>query len=215
MITDKISEEILARKNSDKTVVISICGAADLGKSFLSKEISESLRKLDFKVAHLTLDSYLVDRAIRKEKGLSGYQIESYNVASALNDLMTLKSGSPIKFYPYDHTIGKASSTSSKMGASDILIFDGLHSMYFSFLPHVDMTVFLYTNDRYLKTIRSEADITKRNYTIEFSKSVSENEFISYKTNVAPYRNRADYLIFLESKWSYKLTRTGYNTAYE
>ncbi|AXT54680.1 hypothetical protein D1815_02515 [Aquimarina sp. AD1] len=214
MIKDKILGEILARKNSDKTVVVSICGAADLGKSFLSQEISESLRKLNFKVAHLTLDSYLLDRVTRKNKGISGYQTESYDLENALSDLIVLKNGNSIEFYPYDHSIGKSSSKSSRMGESDIVIFDGLHSMHPSFISNVDMTVFLYTQDRYLKTIRSEADLAKRNYTIEFSKSISEIEFNLYKTNVEPYKSKADCLLFLESKWKYNLTITGYNTIY-
>ena len=204
-----IQEKILARKKSDKTIVVSICGAADIGKSFLSKEISESLNKLNFKVAHLTLDSYLIDREIRKKKGLSGYQLESYDLANALNDLIFLKNGNAIDFYPYDHTMGRPSLIPSRMDASDIVIFDGLHSMHLSFISYIDMTVFLYTKDKFLKAIRREADLVKRNYTIEFSKSTSENEFNLYKANIEPYKNKAEYLIFLESKWNYKMTRIG------
>jgi uridine kinase len=215
MIKDKISKEILARKNSDETVVVSICGAADLGKSFLSQEISESLRKLNFKVAHLTLDSYLSDRDIRNGKGLSGYQTESYDLENALNDLIALKSGNFIDLHPYNHTIGKSSSKSSRIDKSDIVIFDGLHSMHPSFSSFLDLNIFIYTQDENLKKIRKEADLIKRNYTKEFSNRISEKEFILYKTNIEPYRNKADYLMFLESKWNYNLTITGYNTVYK
>ncbi len=209
LIEDKISTEIIAKRNTGKPTVVSICGAADLGKSHLSQEISKSLRKRNLKINHLTLDSYLMDREMRKERGLSGYDLESYNITNALNDLIALKNGESIDFYPYDHTNGQASSKSLKMDSSDVVIFDGLHSMHSSFLPHTDIAFFVYTQDKHLKKIRSEADLIKRNYTIEFSKGISESEFNSYKINVEPYKSKADYLIFLESKWNYKLKITG------
>ena len=54
LIIDKISSEIIARKDSEKTTVISICGAADLGKSHLAKRIVESLTKNNLTSNHLT-----------------------------------------------------------------------------------------------------------------------------------------------------------------
>jgi uridine kinase len=205
LIVDKISAEIIAHRNTSKLTIVSICGAADLGKSYLSKNISKELNNKNLKVNHLTMDSYLMDRKIRTEKGLSGYNIEAYNLAESFKDLTNLKNGESIDFYPYDHKTGKKSLNSVKIDSSDILIFDGLHSMHSSFIPHIDITFFLYTNDDFLKKIRVEADLKKRNYTTEFSKSISENEFYLYKTKVEPYKKNADYILYLKEKWNYQL----------
>ncbi len=215
LIIDKISSEIIARKDFEKTTVISICGAADLGKSHLAKRIAESLTKNNLTSNHFTLDSYLVNRKIRLEKKLSGYNIEAYNLTKAIKDLRDLKDGKSIYSYPYNHLSGMTSSEPYKMNTSDIIIFDGLHSMHSSFSSFLDLSIFIYTQDENLKKIRKEADLTKRNYTVEFSNQISEKEFDLYKTNIDPYRNKADYLIFLESKWNYKLTITGYNKVYK
>lgn len=207
MVIDDILEVIVARKYSDGTKIISICGAADLEKSFLAKEICEALTKLNVTADHLTLDSYLFDRELRNKHGLSGYQIESYRLEQALNDLMKLKNRGGVDIYPYDHRLGRLCSVPTRIEASEIVIFDGLHSMHASFVPFVDMSMFVYTNDDDLKTIRSKADQEKRNYTKQYSKRISETEFNVYKTNVEPYMKSADYLLILESKWNYILKR--------
>ncbi|WP_146092142.1 uridine kinase family protein [Polaribacter filamentus] len=214
LIEDKLCDEIISYPKIDNQTTVSICGAADLGKSYLSKKIAESLSKRNLKTNHLTLDSYLMDRKTRNKKGLSGYDIEAYNKKEALNNLIELKNGKSIEFKPYNHKDGEKGFDSMKMNPADILIFDGLHSMHSSFLPYVDITIFIYTKDEYLKKIRRQADLIKRNYTTEFSEKISENEFNLYKTNIESYREKANYLLFLESKWKYKLIKTGYNTVY-
>ncbi len=205
MIVDKLSFEIRTNRNTNGLTIVSICGAADLGKSYLSNKISESLTKQHVKANHLTMDSYLMSREKRMEQGVSGYEIEAYNQTAILRDLIALKNGESIDFKSYNHSKGKSSSNSSKMNSSDILIFDGLHSMHSSFLPYIDLTIFVYTDDAFLKTIRSEADLVKRNYTSDFSKSISQSEFNLYKSNIETYKNKADYVLYLKNKWDYQL----------
>ena len=68
----KIEEKLTAEIKSnlvDGLTIVSICGAADLGKSYLSNQLIKSLGQQKIITNHLTLDSYLMDRAIRKEKG--------------------------------------------------------------------------------------------------------------------------------------------------
>ncbi len=211
MIENRLSSEIIANKKRNELTTVSICGAADLGKSYLSKRISEILIEQDLNANHLTLDSYLMDRKTRNQKGLSGYNFEAYNQKEALSNLIKLKNGQSIEFTPYHHKDGKGYG-SVKMNPADILIFDGLHTMHSSFLPYIDITIFVYTKDEYLKKLRRKADLTKRNYTIEFSKKISESEFSLYKTNIEPYKKNAHYLLHLESEWIYKLIKTGNNT---
>lgn len=214
LIEDKLSDEIISFPKIDNQITVSICGAADLGKSYLSKKIAESLTKRNLKTNHLTLDSYLMDRKTRNKKGLSGYDIEAYNKKKARNNLIELKNGQSIEYIPYNHKNGEKEFDSVKMNPSDILIFEGLHSMHSSFLPYIDITIFIYARDEYLKKIRREADLIKRNYTIEFSEKISEDEFHLYKANIESYREKANYLLFLESKWKYKLIKTVANKVY-
>ncbi len=210
MIESKISSEIITRKKTNGLTVVSICGAADLGKSFLSKRISNILIENNLTTNHLTMDSFLLNRETRLKKGLSGYNIEAYNKEKALKNLIALKNGKSINLKKYNHKQGKALG-SSIMNFSDILIFDGLHTMHSSFKPHIDISIFIHTNDTFLKQIRLEADLLKRNYTPTFSETISEKEFNLYKDNIEPYKEKADYLLYLEKKWNYQLELTHYN----
>lgn len=214
LIEDQLSDEIVSSHRLNKRTVVSICGAADLGKSHLSKKIAETLTKQNLSCNHLTLDSYLMDRKIRNEKGLSGYSIKAYDKNEALNNLVDLKNGQSIEFRPYNHEEGKKEYDSVELKSADVLIFDGLHSMHSSFLPYIDISIFVYTKDGFLKMIRRDADLIKRNYTLKYSEKISESEFNLYKANVEAYKEKSNYLLFLESKWKYKLIKTGYNNVY-
>ena len=213
LIVEKLSKEIASFSKSDKSVIVSICGAADLGKSYLSKSIADLLSQSNLRAGHLTMDSYLMDRKTRNKKGLSGYHIESYNLNLAINHLKELKNGHPVEIGTYDHKEGRRTIESTRLNPPEILIFDGLHSMHSPFLPYIDISVFVYTKDDDLKTIRREADLIKRNYTTEFSEKISDSEFKLYKTNVEPYKVKANYLLFLESKWNYKLIKSNHNNS--
>ena len=205
LIIDQLTSAILAKRNSKTTTVVAICGAADLGKSYLSKAISESLSQHGITANHFSLDAFLLDRQTRLNKKLSGYNIEAYNINAALEDLNDIKEGKSIVVYPYDHHLGTTSSLPVQMHASAILIFDGLHAMHRTFTPLIDISFFIYTDDEQLVQIRKEADLAKRNYTEAFSNQISEQEFILYYQNITLYKDQADYLIFLHSKWNYKL----------
>jgi len=62
-----------------------------------------------------------------------------------------------------------------------------------------------YTDDVTLKKIRFEADLCKRNYPAELAKCTSESEFYFYKSQISPYRENADLVLFLEKKWKYNV----------
>ena len=106
LIIDQLTSAILAKRNSKTTTVVAICGAADLGKSYLSKAISESLSQHGITANHFSLDAFLLDRQTRLNKKLSGYNIEAYNINAALEDLNDIKEGKSIVVYPYDHHLG-------------------------------------------------------------------------------------------------------------
>ena len=81
-----------------------------------------------------------------------------------------------------------------------------MHPFFTSF---IDMSIFLFTEGEQLKKIRQEADLVKRNYSLEFSKKIAVPEFRRYKLNIEPYKKQANYHLFLETKWKYKLLKMG------
>ena len=133
---DQLLGEILAKRNKEELTIVAICGAADLGKSYLSNKLVLALSNQNLKANHLTMDSYLMDRIWRQKKGLSGYDFEAYHQKKIIADLGKLKAAKPIVIQPYNHQEGKKSSSTIEILPSDIIIFDGLHVMH-PFLPHL------------------------------------------------------------------------------
>ncbi len=199
-----LKEIVESIKEQDTPSIIAICGAADLGKSYISKGIVNELIAQRIDAVHLTLDSYLLDRSERLNQRISGYRIDAYEQQRALEALSQFKEQFPIVFFPYNHETGKKTTNPEILEPASILIFDGVQSMHECFDSHTDLSVFIYTEDNILKRIRFDADLTKRKHSVEFANSNSEPEFIEYKTQIEPYIFRADHKLFMERKWQYR-----------
>ena len=192
-------------KELDTPSIIAICGAADLGKSYISKDIVDTLLDLDINAVHLTLDSYLIEREERKKLGISGYELDAYDKMGALNALSQFKKHRPIEFFPYCHEKGRKAENSIILNPASVLVFDGVQSMHKNFRPYIDLSVFIYTENCTLKKIRFEADLNKRKHSVDFANSNSEFEFLKYKSNIEPYKTQANYQLFMGRKWQYEI----------
>lgn len=204
----ELSEElskIIVSIEENRPLIVAICGAADLGKTHLAINLVNSLKNLGTSANHISLDSYLVARSKRIEFGLSGYEVESYDLPAIEKDLVGFVRGLPIEFCEYNHSKGVAEGRKNTIQPCSVLIVDGLHSMHKTFEPLISYSIFVCTDDHQLKHIRHRADITKRMQTIEFSKSNLDSEFEKYKIHVAPYKNKAKIVLTLNKKWQYSL----------
>ncbi len=204
-----MTEKILLNKmiklhQTKQPNIIAICGAADLGKSFLTKSMTQQLCNQQIDSHHLTLDSFLLDRSERKRKGWSGYQTEAHDLVAIKNTLALWKNGETISYQPYDHKTGTIHNTANKIPPSDILLVEGLFALHPLFEPFIDLSIFIHTSDDFLKKIKLEADLIKRNYTAEHSRAIYDAEFKLYQKNIAPFKENADVLLYLERKWIYK-----------
>ena len=83
--------------------------------------ILNSITKSNLTTTHLTMDSYLMNRSIRKKEGLSGYNVEAYSHKKTKEGLMDLSNGETIDFRHYDHNSGENSVITFKMNPTDII----------------------------------------------------------------------------------------------
>ncbi|MCP3942460.1 MAG: hypothetical protein GY710_13360 [Desulfobacteraceae bacterium] len=208
-IETKITKIIQGLNAGTDPLVVSMCGAADLGKSFLSDKIARQLNNMGISTGHLTLDSFLMKREERIKKGISGYQPDAYDLKSIENHITNFKNQKSIKFFPYDHSSGEKSQEKITIGSCKVLIVDGLHSMHKKIRKNTSLSLFVYTDDDKLRKIRLKADIFKRKQTVELSKKLEPVEFEKYKNFVEPYKKQADFLLNLKEKWRYELERGG------
>ncbi|NRB39341.1 MAG: hypothetical protein HRU20_12875 [Pseudomonadales bacterium] len=198
-----LSQKIADLHPENKPIIIAICGAADLGKSYLCQELLIQLKKQGINASHLTLDSYLLDRDERQRLALSGYQFSAYDEAAITSSLSQFIQHKPITFTPYDHASGKKSIELETLPDSSVLLLDGLHAMHHNFSALITLSIFIFTDDKQLKNLRLKADLKKRGLTLAQANKQSQSEFEHYKSNVEGYKNKADIQLRLDIPWLY------------
>ena len=201
-LVDAISG-LISKRNSSP-LLVAICGAADLGKSHLSVELVSALEKNGVTAAHITLDSYLMERSKRADLGLSGYQPEAYELAKINCDLYGFLQGDPIEYFPYDHAEGKNLPSKVTINPCRVVFLDGLHSMHESLRPYISYSIFIHVTDNLHLKIRHKADIEKRKQSVEFSNLNLKNELTAYKLHVEPYLSSADFIIEVSEHLQYE-----------
>ncbi len=69
-IEEKILNENQFNEESINNYLISICGVADLGKTYLSLNLVDKFNSIGIKTTHLPLDSFLMKRSVRIKNGI-------------------------------------------------------------------------------------------------------------------------------------------------
>ena len=203
MIEQLIADKILKVSRLQESTIVAFGGAADLGKSYLANKVAILLSDVHTTTSHLTLDSFLMDRAERQKRGISGYDIRAHDIDGIVFTIENWVKRKMVKFRPYDHQTGKKSQHYRMVGKSKVLLIEGLFSLHESIRPFIDLSFFLYTDDEKLKEIRREADLAKRGYSPEYSEKIYEQEFELYQKNIEPFKAHANFKLFLKEKWHY------------
>lgn len=192
---DTLSDALIARCQQGVTQFVAICGAADLGKTTMCNDLVDRLYTEQITADRLSMDSYLIPRYERGALGISGYDLGAYEWQRLLYDISMLQQGTLVLIQEYDHQAGRTSGPWQQIKPVSYIFIDGLHAMDKRLMCYVDFSVFIYTSDEQLKTIRHHADLTKRQQSEAFSLRQAENEFLKYKVNIEPYRKEADMAI--------------------
>ncbi len=165
--------------------VISVSGAAAVGKTTFCKELAEFLITKGCGVTHIQLDGYQKTREERKQiqKSLSGYDPKSCNLSKLLKDMHDLiYDGKIIQMPVYDHSTGKA-GTSITVKPAEVIILDGIRSMHDEVrIKFSNFSIFMYGDDATLKELRLQADVSERGYSSSDALAHSEKEFNAYTT---------------------------------
>lgn len=204
MIEQVIINKIQEAQKEKGAIIVAIGGAADLGKTYLANTIIDALNRDKITSNHLTLDSFLMDRALRKKMNISGYDIRAHDMNRIVSTLEDWRQEKVIQFQPYDHKTGRKSDNYLEIQRCNVLLIEGLFALHESILPFLDLTFFIYTSDRQLKEIKLAADLVKRGYSVEYSLALYDKELVLYKKNIEPLKEKADFKLKLKEKWDYE-----------
>ena len=107
--------------------------------------------------------------------------------------------------FPYSHVTGKHEESSITVEAADIIIVEGIHSLYPALLPFYSSKIFLYSTPENAKELRFLTDIRERRYTPGEAFKHAETEQKAYNIHILPYANLADIYVSVGAYWNYSV----------
>lgn len=208
-IVEHINEE---RKISPgKTIIVSICGSGAIGKSTFSGLLKEDLeRNLRLKVDVLPTDCYMLSRADRIERDLSGFDPEANDLHKFYQDVKSLLEGNEIRVNPYNHKTGEHEEEIT-VKPSDVLILEGIFSFYPSIINLARSTsarqlrYFIYADKHRAKELKFISDIKERGHNIYRALQHSVPEYSAYETFILPHIKLADYIVRVVGYWEFSI----------
>jgi uridine kinase len=204
-----IAKEIVSQaKSSTGILLAAINGAAGLGKTTLSMDIASAIASQESKLfaSTLPLDCFMLDRADRTARGLSGYDPKAHDFAAAKKAIESLIHGTSVSIRPYDHLTGKHAQEEVTVSPAPVLILDGIQSFHPSFLPRVHYKLFLHAPPPIAKEFRFLTDLRERGYTAHQAFQHSENEYNDFAQHILHYAKFADVIVSVDSYWQYSLS---------
>lgn len=198
-----LTEIIIKTKNDSKIAFVSICGAADTGKSTLASQICHELKTQNIECDYICTDSFMIDRAERKFLGFSGYNLKSLKHEKLLSTLNCIENKKKVKYYPYDNKSGKISNEYRIVNPVEILIMEGIHSFNEIFIDKFDLKIFIESDVHTLKKLRFKANINKRGVLENMAGDRIDQELEEYYRFVEPNRKYADITIRIDENYNY------------
>ncbi len=200
-LTDKILELYCIK---GKPLIISITGAADVGKSTMTKSLVRSLQERGYVADTISCDMFLLNRNRRNELGISGYAPQANNLGALRDALSKLVGGESFAYFEYDHRLGQNSSISRNVFLNQILIIEGLHTFYEGLAPYVDFKIFIDGSREILNRLRSENNVHKRMMNPSEAIENAQKEYDHYAQYILPYKAYADLVVKVEDGWNYQ-----------
>ncbi len=178
----EIANLIYARDGDLKVVLVS--GPSASGKTTFSKRLGVQLAVNGLRPHLISLDDYFVDREHTPVDEFGEYDFEALEAIDVeyfnqqLNDLLE---GGEVTLPHFDFQLGKRkeSGNNLKLGATDILVVEGIHGMNPGLLPHIDKK---YTFNIFISAL------TQISFDEQTHVSTADNRLIRRLTRDAKYR---------------------------
>jgi len=173
---------------------IGVAGDSGSGKTTFTSAIRQILG--DDLVSTLTLDDYhLLDRAGRRQQGITPLDPRANRISDLERDLADLKRGRTITKMVYNHTTGMIEGPVT-FSPRPVLILEGLHPLYTQELQRlIDFSIFVDPDPEVKLSWKMARDTAARGYSraeVEEERAMREED---YKRYIAPQREVAECVI--------------------
>ena len=170
-VTPNIFVEEFAPHFTERRVVVAFGGWHGCGKSKTARRLKKKLPGSCI----LKLSRFILPREIRRERGLSGVNAESFGTDEILSSITALRNGKSVPLPKYDHRLGKTIGSESLEWNSGILILDDPLSLLSRFSDVIDFAIrFEPESESALMDFAMYRDVKSRHHSIENSRKSNE-----------------------------------------
>lgn len=188
------------------TTVAAVLGTSAVGKSLFSEQVASEIcaRAPSTKVSLLGTDCYMLSRAEKRLKGITGFDPASHRLGELYRDVAALVGGKSITVSPYDHATGDRGDQ-IVIQPCDILIVEGVHAFYHRLIPFAQgLRFFLYADAGTAKELKFLVDFLERGYDIKGAFAHGDREYDDYERHTLPMLKLADFIVEVTDYWEYK-----------
>lgn len=180
-------------------IVIGIAGGSASGKSYIINSIVDELSK-NYSVNKIGLDDYYKDQSDKtyEERCLTNYDHpDAFDFDLMMKNIQDLKDGLEITKPTYDYSVHNRSTISETMNSSDILVLDGLFTLYDPSIREIcDYTVYVDALEEVRFKRRLARDTVERARSVEsITKQFNETVKPMHDAFIEPSKEYADTII--------------------
>ena len=186
---------------NDNTRLINISGGSGVGKTTIAAVLLFVLSNVNRRVLHLCGDD--LHRWQRNDDNwneFTHFNPKANNLDIGKKQLYDLIDGKSITRDIYSHDSGKF-IRDVKISPADIIINEGLHSLYDEDVCYIaDLNIFINTDDELTKEWKLSRDVESRGYTEEKVLSVIKRRKVDDKEFIQPQIENADVVVNFSKK---------------
>jgi len=184
-----------------KPLLINISGSSGVGKTTVATMIALILSTPNKKVLHLCGDDlHKWERESKNWKKLTHFNPNANNLDLGKKQLLNLLNGESIIRDVYDHDLGRF-IRKVDIDSADVIINEGLHSLYDSYICNIaDLNIYVHTDNKLKLEWKMMRDISSRGYTTEQVLFAVEMRKDDEKLYIQPQSQNADVIIGFSKK---------------
>ena len=121
-VINYLADEVLRIVTKEKKdTFVGMSGGDALGKSTLSRELTNLLKQMNssLRIGILPLDSFMMDRDERRQKNLRGNDPRANRISEAREAIADLVERKNVRYFEYNHQTGQQSACLSQLGTTN------------------------------------------------------------------------------------------------
>lgn len=190
-----------------RPILVLVSGWAATGKTTLAQRIRDLLNDDAVGSVWISTDSYLIPRAERKARGLTGYNPATIDAHGLAGLGAAAKSGDGFHAQAYDPQSGTRTGREIGYDAPDVLILEGVQAFLPDLMPYGDLTIGIQAMHADMRDMRIAANLKKSKLDSAEASKWLDLEMAEFRHFLEPSIKRADVVLTVNQNYEYEFAR--------